>query len=279
MTVTNLDDLLHPARVSLDDEGRALYAAMLNAEQQLVMQLVAKGCSAWRETDARVFAPVQVGAPAEDMRRRWVVLVPQPQAVALHRQWSKLLKCLQPSRAAFSDFLADHATTRTPNAGQQSTALPQWLHWERAAVRVRYSIAQAFRAGQLDEKALEAEIQSRIDKVEEHIDVAKDHKQKQRLEAYESRRADLLADLGKLQRLAREGIAVIGRVSSGHATRLGIGWSDGTAVQTSLQHVVLVTAEPGVMLERAPQRNRVSAYGEPVAQLVGGRLLLYAKPQ
>lgn len=272
----DVDSLLDPPLVALDLCGKALYREMVAAEEQLVVRLVKAGCQVWRQQrDEQSGGPIFTGQWDTGLRR-WFVLAPEKGARRLHRKWPELLEKLQPSRRAFLDYVVARKTRRTPHAGEQSVALPTWLEFEKAVRKATWSTAEAWRAGNMSSGEVLAFLRRREARCEELIDNAETARQKGRAQEYKQRLAEISTDIRRMEALHDfAGPELLCRVWSGTGTYLRLGFTDGTSHSTSVQHLLVATAQEGCALEPAATHHRTPRFGQPLLLLYGGRLNVY----
>lgn len=309
------NNLLSPPIISLDGQGRALYRLMRQSEAALLSDLRRRyeariyvlnehaGQMEWAHPTPPPLGPEaprrhrvlqstlssQARAAREEaLREAWRPLigpeVPRRYLTLMspeslnHREAINALmdQRLQPARAEFRDWLDANRDERTQSIGRRSLALPAWIEPHRSAERIRYSFNPAFRAGELSPEQIRGDLRRRIEASEASIATAQQHRQRERLRQYEISRAALTQDLHDLETLlTRHGGRLIARVASGTGLKFRAKWQDGGETGFGLPHLVLMTAAPSCPVERAPRRQRGSRYGQPVAQMAGGRLEVY----
>ena len=268
--MTNFEDLTSPATVDLDEEGRALYSAMRDAEDSVTSRLIELGALIYQCGEA-----VERTEIADGARRKLAVIPPKALAV-VHAEWPLMLASLRGSRDDFQTYLDAHKDQRTQGAGTRSTALPVWVghHDDRALIsvaeRVRFHHWQAFRAGKLTAAEVRMIVEKKIADTQGFIVNAGKARQPGRVSDYSARLKKIEKELGKLKAVDGRFLA---RVLSGQGLRFSAKWPDKTTQEFGVPNLTVIAATG--LPEQAPSRERGSKYGEPILALEECRLMLF----
>lgn len=266
--MAEFEDLVSPAIIDLDEEGRELYAAMRDAEDAVTAELMSLGAAIYQCGDE-----VLRTQDADGPRRKLAVISPQILPV-VHAAWPDLLDSLRGSRADFQGYLNAHKDPRTQGAGVRSTALPTWIGHDdeltMVAERVRFHHRVAFRAGKLTAAEVRLIIEKKITDTQGYIVNAAKSQQKGRIAEYSARLKKIEKELGAFKSLDGKFLA---RVLSGQGLRFVVKWPDKVVGEFGVPHLTLIAAQG--QPEQAPSRARGSKYGEPILELEECRLTLF----
>jgi len=269
-----LEELMTPARVSLDSDAIELYKTMRESERLFVDVLRDKfGARVWRQQSADDGDDFVQNAT--DGRRRFIALVPERNQAEFLARWPNLVRGLQEVRdqmLATIKALAHEQGVHAPGAGEQTTSAPLLI--SGACTNVTYTVNQAFRSGTIDEGDIGRFLMRREQQLQEYMAKAEDQYKHDRFADYTARLMDLKSDIERFEELSRQH-RLIARVMSGHGTRVRFSRERGDGEQITLQHIAIAIAAPSCNVKRASHRQRESKYGPPLATLAG-RLLLYA---
>ena len=269
-----LEELMTPARVSLDSDAIELYKTMRESERLFVDVLRDKfGARVWRQQSAD--DGDEFVQNATEGRRRFIALVPERNQDAFLARWPNLVRGLQEVRdqmLATIKALAHEQDVHAPGAGEQTTSAPLLI--DGVCTSVTYTVNQAFRAGTIDEGDIGRFLMRREQQLNEYIAKAADQYKHERVANYTSRLAELNDDIERFEALSRQH-RLIARVMSGHGTRVRFSRERGDGEQITLQHIAVAIASPSCNVKRASYRQRESKYGPPLATLASS-LLLYA---
>ncbi len=269
-----LEELMTPARVSLDSDAIELYKTMRESERLFVDVLRDKfGARIWRQQSAD--DGDEFVQNAMDGRRRFIVLVPERHQDAFLARWPNLLRGLQEVRdqmLATIKALAREQDVHAPGAGEQTTSAPLLI--SGICTNVTYTVSQAFRAGTIDEGDIGRFLMRREQQLQQFIEKATERYKHERVANYTARLSDLNNDIERFEALSRQH-RLIARVMSGRGTRVRFSRERGDGEQITLQHIAVAISAPSCNVKRAGHRQRESKYGPPLATLAGS-LLLYA---
>lgn len=258
--MATLQQITEPQMVAFDDEGKALYKSMREAEMSAVvsMQETFKATIYVIENDRVV--PVD----ADDIRaqkRRKLIVLPD---LAAHAGWPGIVSGLAQSRADFKAWIdAAKPAEMSGEPGSRSTALPIWIGYDEdksqtwLADRVRYSSTPAYRAGVLQKTDILDFIEQKLATLGDYLVNAQAARQYERSDNLKDRRAALKDDLKRLKKIKHD---VLARFLSGIGVKF-TAKSDDHVATFSVPHFTLIAAKT---LEKAPSRNRKKLYGEPV---------------
>ena len=268
--MTDFQDLTNPATVDLDEEGRALYSVMRQAEDDATARLMALGAVIYQCGDAVERTDQSTGP------RRKLAVVPRSALAAVHGEWSDLVAGLRGSREDFQTYLDAHKDDRTQGAGVRSTALPTWIgHADnlddvQIAQRIRFHHWTAFRAGKLTAAEVRMIIEKKIADIQGFIVNAGKARQPGRVSDYSTRLKKVESELKQFKAVDGRFLA---RVLSGTGLRFLVKWPDKTSGEFGVPHLTLIAASD--QPEQAPSRARGSKYGEPILELEECRLMLF----
>jgi hypothetical protein len=268
--MAEFQDLISPAMIELDEDGRDLYASMREAENEVTAELMRLG--------AVIYQCGETVLPTGDAtggRRKLAVVSPAILAT-VHAKWPMLLTYMRDSRLEFQAYLDANKDRRTQGAGVRSTAPATWIGHQvdlestAVAERLRFSHWMAYRAGKLTAGEVRMIIEKKLSDTQGYIVNAGKARQPGRVADFSTRLKKLEKELGAFKAVNGQFLA---RVLSGQGLRFSAKWPDKSVGEFGVPHLTLIAAKGAP--EAAPSRERGSKYGEPILALEECRLMLF----
>lgn len=288
--MANLEDLIHPARVHLDDDANAVFRAMIKSEIDFVDRLRRSyGATSWQqlvildEPTKRDYEFRRVPPNIHFERRRYIVLVPQEHAQRLLSDWPKLIATLAPARDKFREQVKDLAVDQNldeEGKGDQSTKLPVLVDDGRVVEKITTTIAAAFRAGALGRDEIIAFMKQRRQKYLKHVENAERYRKKQQEVAYSNRLGQLENEILQVDALFASGRSIVARRPTRYGVHLRFKFADGTPslllTPTSITVAVVKNDEVEIEAPAIGSNRGGSRYGDPILTLEEAGLYIYA---
>ncbi len=276
MAIESLEDNW---KADLDDEGRALFEAMIDAEHRWCAAFRAAGAALWqhwRPKDPRDDDDFQKVTTLMPRPRR--VLVAAPPGTPIPHM-GDLLR----TRAEFGAWLREE----DDRLGKQSTASPAVITPTGAVSATSFgtvsaarttlctwSKSEAFRSGILTMDEAEAFLLAKVHKAEAARDSAEMHRQWDRYRKAEERITEAEGHLAALRAIPGKGSDLVARLLTGSGWTFRARWSDAASTPFHVPHVVVLPANPDTFtLKRAPTRKAPHRLGERLGEF--GRLAVF----